>query len=108
MSRYLNFKYHHLISNIPAEEKLFQAVDNKELEIGETVADCDRDIERFLKNMRLEELKDYKPDELLAQVREKEIQKKNAKIAEKAKSTAAKKSTEISPPKAKRKYVRKK
>ena len=108
MSRYLNCKYHHLNCYIQAEEKLFQAVDNKELEIGETVADCDRDIERFLKNMRLEELKDYKPDEILAQVREREMQKKNAKVSQKAKSTAAKKSTEISPPKAKRKYVRKK
>ena len=108
MSRYLNFKCHHLISYIQAEEKLLQAVEKKELEIGLTVADCDRDIERFLKNMRVEELKDYKPDEILAQVREQEIQKKNAKIAQKAKSTAAKTSTEISPPKAKRKYVRKK
>lgn len=91
-----------------AEEKLLQAVDKKEIEIGATVADCDRDIERFLKKMRIEELKDYKPDAVLAEVREQAIQKKNAKIAQKKKTSEAKKSTEISPPKAKRKYVRKK
>ena len=90
------------------EEKLFKAVDNKELEIGLTVADCERDIERFLQKMRIEELKDYKPDEILAQVREQEIQKKEAKAAQKAKTAAAKKSAATSSPKAKRKYVRKK
>ena len=85
-----------------------KAYENKQImtELSTDPVNCARDIQRFLQKLRLEDLKEYKPDEMVAQARERALQNKtsqNKSATQKLNLTPLSKS-----PTKKRKYTRKK
>ncbi|CAG5090216.1 Oidioi.mRNA.OKI2018_I69.PAR.g12509.t1.cds [Oikopleura dioica] len=88
-----------------AAANFMKAYENKQImtESSTDPVECARDIQRFLQKLRLEDLKEYKPDEMVAQARERARTSQNKSATQKLNLTPLSKS-----PTKKRKYTRKK
>lgn len=91
-----------------AAAKFMKAYKDKEMmtELSTDPADSARDIQRFLQKLRLEDLKEYKPDEMVTAARERALQNKTSQNKTATQKLSLTQQT-TSPPK-KRKYTRKK